>query len=57
MEASLPPAMIASALMFLMMAASVEKAIDLMRFPKMRMPLHSLMQCGSVSPWLRSVPL
>ena len=49
--------MIASALMFLMMAASVEKAIDLMRFPKMRMPLHSLMQCGSVSPWLRSVPL
>ena len=36
----------ASALMFLMMATSVEKARDLMRRPKMRMPLHSLTQAG-----------
>ena len=39
-------AMMASALMFLMMATSVEKARDLMRRPNTRMPLHSLTQVG-----------
>lgn len=40
-------AMTASALMFLIMATSVENTSDLMRRPKMRMPLHSLMQRGT----------
>ncbi len=52
-----PVAMMASALMFLMMATSVEKARDLIRRPKMRMPLHSLIQAGSISEWLRRVPV
>jgi len=42
-------AMMASALMFFMMATSVEKASDLMRRPKIRMPLHSLIHWGSVT--------
>ena len=41
----------------LMMATSVEKARDLIRRPKMRMPLHSLIQAGSISEWLRRVPV
>ena len=49
--------MMASELIFLMMATSVEKARDLMRRPNTRMPLHSLTQWGMVREWLRSVPV
>jgi len=46
----------ASALMFLIMATSVLNTSDLMRRPNTRMPLHLLMQWGTVSACLRSVP-
>ena len=49
--------MMASAFTFLMMATSVEKTRDLILRPNTRMPLHSLMQWGMVSRWLRRVPL
>ena len=49
--------MMASPLTFLMMATSVVNTRDLMRRPKMRMPLHSEIQWGTASKWLRRVPL
>ena len=49
-------AITASALMFLMMATSVENTSDLMRRPNTRMPLHSLMHRGTDRVCLRRLP-
>ena len=49
-------AMTASALMFLMIATSVEKTSDLMRRPNTRIPLHSLIHRGTSSVCFLSSP-
>ena len=49
-------AIIASALIFLIMATSVLNTSDLIRRPNTRMPLHSLMQRGTDSVCLRRFP-